>query len=59
MVAGGQIRLNVLLSKPQMDDLEQTYLSLNPVALRSELLKAKMELHELESLVSFLNEATV
>lgn len=47
------------LSKKKNDELEETYMALNPVALRKELLKAKMELLELESLVSFLNEASV
>lgn len=48
-----------LLTETQADVLKETYLSLNPVSLRTELLKAKMELYELESLVSFLNDATV
>ncbi|MHB8637196.1 MAG: integrase catalytic domain-containing protein [Fimbriimonadaceae bacterium] len=47
-----------LLNEEQQGDLEQTYLVLNPIALRKELLKAKSELLEFESLVSFLNEAT-
>jgi hypothetical protein len=49
---------NVLQEK-RRSDLEEAYLALNPVALRRELMKAKMELLKLESLVSFLNEATV
>ncbi|BBO24792.1 DDE-type integrase/transposase/recombinase [Candidatus Nitrosymbiomonas proteolyticus] len=48
-----------ILSKDKADELESIYLALNPVKLREELLKVKMELHELESLVSFLDEATV
>ncbi|MFI5260849.1 MAG: transposase family protein [Candidatus Paceibacteria bacterium] len=48
-----------LLNEEQLRDLEETYLALNPIALRRELLKTKMELFELESLVSFLDEATV
>jgi hypothetical protein len=47
------------LSEPSAREWEETYIGLNPIALRRELLKAKMELFELESLVSFLNEATV
>lgn len=48
-----------ILGPEQEAQLEKTYLQLNPVALRRELREAKMELFEIESLVSFLNEATV
>lgn len=48
-----------LLSQEQKINLENTYLAINPITLRRELLKVKMELFELENLVSFLNEATI
>jgi len=48
-----------VLSKSQAHELESVYLALNPVKLREELLRIKMELHELGSLVSFLEDATV
>ena len=47
------------LNEQQRRDLDETYLTLNPIALRRELIKVKGELLELESLVSFLDEATV
>jgi hypothetical protein len=48
-----------VLSHDKQSELEEKYLALNPIALRRELREAKMELFEIESLVSFLNEATV
>ncbi len=47
-----------LLGEDSKGELEKTYLALNPIALRRDLLKTKAELFEFESLVSFLNEAT-
>lgn len=46
------------LKQKQERELEEAYQALNPIALRAELLKAKMELYELENMVSMLNEAT-
>lgn len=45
------------MHQTQAEELMRTYQELNPVTLRKELREAKMELFELESLVSFLNEA--
>lgn len=40
-------------------ELEAVYLSLNPVKLREELQRTKMGLRDMESLVSFLDDATM
>lgn len=47
-----------ILAESEMDKLRAIYETINPVALRRELLRAKMELYKLESMVGFLNEAT-
>lgn len=47
-----------ILAEPEMDKLRAIYETINPVALRRELLRAKTELYKLESMVGFLNEAT-
>jgi hypothetical protein len=48
-----------ILNEREQSELERTYLDLNPIALRRQLLKTKAELLKLESLVSYLDEATV
>jgi len=48
-----------ILSQAARSELEQVYQSLNPVALRNELMRVKKELLGLDSMVSFLDEATV
>lgn len=48
-----------ILDNEAEQQLEETYQGLNPVQLRKDLLKIKMELGDYETLVSFLDEATV
>lgn len=48
-----------ILGEDAKVDLEETYLGLNPVQLRKDLLKIKMELGEFSNLVSFLDEASI
>lgn len=47
-----------ILTEAQYRDLSETYSLLNPVALRNDLHEVTIKLLELESTVSFLNEAT-
>lgn len=47
------------LDEDKAKELRETYLALNPVQLRRDLLKVKMELGEYDDLVRFLDEATV
>lgn len=48
-----------VLDPADQDQLEETYLALNPAQLRRDLLRVKMELGDYANLVSFLDEATV
>lgn len=48
-----------ILSKEATGELEKVYRSLNPVALRNELMAVKKELLGLDAMVSFLDEATI
>ena len=48
-----------VLDEATAKDLEEIYLSLNPVQLRRDLLKIKMELAGLSEMVRFLNEAPI
>jgi hypothetical protein len=48
-----------ILGQKAQAELEEIYYALNPVQLRRDLLKIKMELGEFENLVRFLDEAPV
>jgi len=47
-----------ILTEAQYQDLQETYLLLNPVALRNDLHEVTIQLLMMESSVRFLNEAT-
>jgi hypothetical protein len=48
-----------ILSQAVADELEQVYRTLNPVTLRNDLMQVKKELLGLDSMVRFLDDATV